>query len=418
MEDYIPRLIDDVIKQKMNLYGAVAVMGPKGCGKTTTCLRFSKSSISFQNSAEYENNKVVMETNPSSFLNHEKPLLIDEWQVFPQIWDAIKCDVDENNKKGEYLLNGFSTATKGPPWHSKTDEVLSLAMRPMSLYESGESNGCVSLKQLFEGKNNISGMSQLEVEDYAFLITRGGWPETVKAPKNLCFNYARDYIHLVRNFQIEKVVDSSSKIERFLNGYAKYISTSASMDKTYAMKEYENLESIQSACRDHSNISYRMEDEFIVDDTFIWRPQFSHRFGVSPGSKREFVDPSLAMAVLGLNDKDLLKDFDTFESMFVGLCVRDLKIYAESIDGQVYFYLDNVLNCDAIIQLDNGKWGAVGIQLGDNFDKKAKELLEFSDAVDKKAMGSPSFLMILTATKYVFKREDGILVVPLGCLRN
>ncbi len=415
MEDYIPRLIDETIKQKMNLCEVVAVIGPKGCGKTTTCLQFAKSFISFQNYDEYENNKMISGTKLSLFLNYEKPLLIDGLQFFPKIWDGIRYDVDRTGKKGEYLLTGLATVTKEKPMHSETGRIVNLTMRPMSLYESGESNGCISLKQLFEGKSDISGMSKLEIEDYAFLITRGGWPEAINAPKNLCFNYARDYIRLIYNFEIDGMIDVYCKIKKVLIEYAKYISTSASIDKIYKIKDCENVE---ESVRDCLDILYRLEDEFIIDDVYTWCPKFYHEFGIPPGSKREFVDPSLAMAILNFNDKDLLEDFDTFESMFVGLCVRDLKIYAESIDGQVYFYLNKDLNCDAVIQLDNGKWGAVGIQLEDNFDKKAKELLEFRDAVDEKAMGSPSFLMILTGTKYVFKREDGILVVPLGCLKN
>ncbi len=421
MENYIPRLIDKKIKRKMNLYGAVVVVGPKWCGKSTTCLQFAKSSISFQDPDEYVNNKMIAETKPSLFLNNEKPLLIDEWQVFPTIWDSIRYDVDKTGKKGEYLLTGSATVTKEKPMHSGTGRIVSLVMRPMSLYESGESNGCVSLKQLFDGKSDVSGMSQLEIEDYAFLLTRGGWPESIKVSKDLCFDYAKDYIQSISHtdvITVDGVERNPSKVKSLLRSLARNISSTVSINTICNDINIKGDEISEKTVRDYLNA---LEKIFVIDDINAWSPKLRSKATIRSSKKREFVDPSLAMAALGATDKDLLKDFNTFGFMFESLCMRDLKIYAESIDGEVYYYRDNNdLECDAIIHLDNGKWGAIEVKLGGNEaqDEAARNLLKIKNIVDEKAMGSPSFLMILTGTKYAFKREDGVLVVPLGCLKD
>ena len=232
MNKYIPRIIDKKIIRKMKLYGAVVVVGPKWCGKSTTCMQFAKSIISFQDPDEYENNKMIAETQPSLFLKNEKPLLIDEWQVFPTIWDSIRYDVDKTGNKGEYLLTGSATPTEKEPMHSGTGRIVRLIMRPMSLYESMESNGSVSLKDLFDGNDNVYGISNLGIEDYAFLLTRGGWPEATKVSKDICFDYAKDYINSIVNTDmkiLDKVDRNQSKIKALLRSLARNISSTASI---------------------------------------------------------------------------------------------------------------------------------------------------------------------------------------------
>lgn len=421
MDKYIPRLIDKKISRKMKLYGAVVVVGPKWCGKSTTCLQFAKANISFQNPDEYENNKMIAETKPSLFLNNEKPLLIDEWQIFPNIWDSIRYDVDKTGNKGEYLLTGSATPIDKEPMHSGTGRIVRLVMRPMSLYESKESNGQVSLKDLFDGNDSISGISSLEIEDYAFLLTRGGWPESIKVDKDICFDYARDYINSIANTDI-KIVDgverNPSKIRSLLRSLARNISSTASINTICEDVKRRGDDISEKTVRNYINA---LEKIFVLDDIEAWSPRLRSKATIRSSKKREFVDPSLAMASLGATNEDLLKDFNTFGFMFEALCMRDLKIYSDSIDGNVYYYRDsNDLECDAIIHLDNGKWGAIEVKLGGNDaqDEAAKNLLKIKNLVDEKEMGSPSFLMVLTGTRYAFKRDDGVLVVPLGCLKD
>ncbi len=421
MDKYIPRLIDNKIKRKMNLYGAIVIVGPKWCGKSTTCMQFAKANISFQNPDEYENNKMIAETKPSLFLNNEKPLLIDEWQVFPTIWDSIRYDVDKTGNKGDYLLTGSATPSDKAPMHSGTGRIVRLVMRPMSLYESNESNGLVSLKKLFDGFDNISGISNLEIEDYAFLLTRGGWPESTKVDRDICLDYAKDYINSIVNTDI-KTVDgverNPSKMKTLLRSLAKNVSSTASISTIREDIKNSKEDVTEKTIRDYMNA---LEKIFVIDDIDAWNPKLRSKATIRSSKKHEFVDPSLAMASLGATNEDLLKDFNTFGFMFEALCMRDLKIYAESLEGNVYYYRDNNdLECDAIIHLDNGKWGAIEVKLGGNEAQEtaAQNLLKIKNIIDEKEMGSPSFLMILTGTKYAFKRNDGILVVPLGCLKD
>ena len=421
MNKYIPRIIDKKIIRKMKLYGAVVVVGPKWCGKSTTCMQFAKSIISFQDPDEYENNKMIAETQPSLFLKNEKPLLIDEWQVFPTIWDSIRYDVDKTGNKGEYLLTGSATPTEKEPMHSGTGRIVRLIMRPMSLYESMESNGSVSLKDLFDGNDNVYGISNLGIEDYAFLLTRGGWPEATKVSKDICFDYAKDYINSIVNTDmkiLDKVDRNQSKIKALLRSLARNISSTASIATIREDVKISKEDITEKTIRDYINA---LEKLFVIDDIEAWSPKLRSKATIRSSNKHGFVDPSLAMASLGATDADLIKDFNTFGFMFESLCMRDLKIYADSLEGNVYYYRDNNdLECDAIIHLDNGKWGAIEVKLGGNDAQEiaAKNLLKIKNIVDEKEMGSPSFLMILTATKYAFKRKDGVLVVPVGCLKD
>ena len=421
MEKYMPRLIDDILDRKMKLYGAIVIEGCKWCGKSTTCMQIAKSNISFQNPDEYENNKMIADTKPSLFLKHDKPLLIDEWQVFPTIWDSIRYDVDMTGNKGDYLLTGSVTPKDEKPKHSGTGRIARLLMRPMSLYESLESTGEVSLNELFDGKLNIEAVSKLSLEDYAYILTRGGWPESIKVNKDLSFDYAKDYIESIANVdikQVDKIDRNPIKIKSVLRSLGRHTSSTANLSTIR-----EDIRNSRDDISEKTIANYinALEKMYIIDDVEAWNPKLRSKAAVRISKKREFVDPSLAMASLGANDKDLLKDLNTFGFMFESLCIRDLKIYSQYLDGKVYYYHDsNDLECDAVIHLNNGKWCAIEIKLGGNEaqEEAAKNLLKIKSIVDEKEMGEPSFLMILTATQYAFRRDDGILVVPLGCLKN
>lgn len=421
MNRYMPRLIDDVLKRKMKLYGAVVVEGCKWCGKSTTCMQVAKSNISFQNPDEYENNSMIADTKPSLFLQHDKPLLIDEWQVFPTVWDSIRYDVDRTGNKGDYLLTGSATPSTVTPKHSGTGRIVRLLMRPMSLYESNESIGTVSLGDLFDGKLDINSISKLSLEDYAYLLTRGGWPESIKVSKDLSFDYAKDYIESITNTEIKQIDDvdrNSLKIKSFLRSLGRNISTTVNLSTIREDVKNSRNDISEKTISDYISAFERM---YVIDDVEAWNPKLRSKAAIRISKKRELVDPSLAMASIGATDKDLLKDLNTFGFMFEALCIRDLKIYSQYLDGKVYYYRDsNDLECDAVIHLNNGKWCLIEIKLGGNKaqEEAAKNLLKIKSIIDEKEMGEPSFMMILTATEYAFKRDDGILVVPLGCLKN
>ena len=427
MKEYLPRIIDKLVDRKLKLYGAVSLEGCKWCGKSTTCKQFSKSEILFQDPDEFENYRAIASTKPSLLLEGEKPRLIDEWQEFPQIWDSVRYDVDRTGENGQYLLTGSATvfqnaeANKSKPKHSGTGRIVNLKMRPMSLYESKESTGEVSLSDLFEGKTDIKGISRNELEDYAYFIARGGWPKSLEVPKELSTDYAKDYIDSVAMINIRTVdeVDRDPlKVKKVLKSLAR---NNAQIANLTTLREDIRLSRDDISEKTIADYINAFDNLYLTDNVEAWNPKIRSKAAIRSSEKRCLVDPSLAMAALGASDKDLLKDFNTFGFMFESLCIRDLKVYSEVLNGNVFYYRDsNNLECDAIVHLDNGKWGAIEIKLGGNDAEEAaaKSLLKLVDNIDVEEMNKPSFLMILTATKYAYKREDGVLVVPLGCLKD
>ena len=427
MKEYLPRIIDKLVDRKLKLYGAVSLEGCKWCGKSTTCKQFSKSEILFQDPDEFENYRAIASTKPSLLLEGEKPRLIDEWQEFPQIWDSVRYDVDRTGENGQYLLTGSATvfqnaeANKSKPKHSGTGSIVNLRMRPMSLYESKESTGEVSLSDLFEGATYIKGISENELEDYAYFIARGGWPKSLEVSKELSIDYAKDYIDSVAMINIRTVdeVDRDPlKVKKVLKSLAR---NNAQIANLTTLREDIRLSRDDISEKTIADYINAFDNLYLTDNVEAWNPKIRSKAAIRSSEKRCLVDPSLAMAALGASDKDLLKDFNTFGFMFESLCIRDLKVYSEVLNGNVFYYRDsNNLECDAIVHLDNGKWGAIEIKLGGNDAEEtaAKSLLKLVDNIDVDEMNKPSFLMILTATKYAYKREDGVLVVPLGCLKD
>ena len=427
MDKYIPRIIDKVIERKLKLYGAVCLVGTKWCGKSTTCRQFASSEIDFQDPDQTENYKMMSETQPSLLLIGDKPRLIDEWQTFPNIWDSIRYDVDKSGLNGQYLLTGSSfPSTKKDDKdkkvkHSGTGRIIKLTMRPMSLYESNESTGEVSLENLFNGKDDIKAVCNNELKDYAYYLTRGGWPKSLTVDKDLSFDYAKDYVEAIAKNELEQIdeVDRNPvKIKKVLKSLARNISTTATLTTIRQDIQSSKDDISEKTISSYINVFDKL---YITDNVEAWNPSIRSKAAIRSSEKREFADPSLAMAALGASDKDLLQDFKTFGLVFEALCIRDLKIYAEALDGNVFYYRDsNDLECDAIIHLNNGKWGAIEIKLGGNESEEtaATNLLNLEKNIDTDKMNKPSFLMILTATKYAYKRQDGVLVVPLGCLKN
>lgn len=421
MKQYLPRLVDNVLEKKLKLYGAVCIEGCKWCGKSTTAKQHSKSVLELQNPVTFENNMEIAKTRPDLLLQGEKPRLIDEWQDAPMIWDAIRYDVDNTGLKNQYILTGSATPRNYQPKHTGTGRIVKLLMRPMSLYESNDSVGTVSLSELFEKDIDVKGVSKLKLEDIAFLCSKGGWPAGVEIKDEDGYIIARDYLESIIKNDI-KTVDgverNETRTRTILRSLARNISTTANLS---VIKEDTQINDNEVSEKTIAEYIKALEKLYIIDNVEAWQPKLRSKTDIRTSQKREFVDPSLSVAALRATDKDLLKDFRTFGLIFESLCIRDLKIYSQSLDGDVYYYRDkNGLECDAVIHLNNGKWAAIEIKLGSNesIDEAARNLLKFKNSINIDEMNEPAFLMVLTATEYAYRREDGVYVVPLGTLKN
>lgn len=422
MKKYFPRIADKLLKNALESSGAVLIEGAKWCGKTRTASEIANSILYLQDPDNRDSNIQAASIKPSLLLKGETPRLIDEWQVAPVLWDAVRHEIDKRGEEGQFILTGSATPLLDASIsHTGTGRISRIKMRPMSLYESNESTGEVSLEKLFCGNFEVDSISNLEVENIAYSIVRGGWPSSVIAKYGSAEKRAQDYVDAVINFDVSRVdgiEKSPSKVFALLRSLSRNIATEANYSILIKDMEGGEQESItRPTIQSYINVLQRL---FVVEDLEAWNPSIRSATPLRTSPKRHFVDPSLATAVLGINHKKLLNDFSTFGYLFESLCVRDLRVYAESFDGKVYHYRDKTgLECDAVIVLRDGRWGAVEIKLGSNeFDKAAKNLKSLAERIDTNKMNKPSFLMILTGTKFGYKREDGIVVVPIGCLKN
>lgn len=424
MEDnYIPRLIDGQVQEYLNNFGAVAIEGCKWCGKSTTAKQFAASSIELQNTEENQNVLQLAANQPSLILQGDKPRLIDEWQDAPEIWDAIRYDVDSTGLVGQYILTGSSVPRKKRPKHSGAGRIAKITMRPMSLYESHESDGSISLKNLFDGNIHIKGTSDLKLPDIAYLCVRGGWPSAiVRKPTNPSL-LAREYLNAIidRSDGFENAeYYSPGRMRALLRGLARGISTPIKL--TTLISDIASNTGTTISDVTAANYIATLEQTHLLDDIEAWSPNLRSKTQIRSAKKRNFSDPSLAANALYASQEDLITDFNSFGLIFESLALRDLNIYAQSLGGNLYYYRDaNGLESDAIIHLNNGRWCAIEIKLGadeETLDEAAKSLLRFQDAVDTDSMKEPSFLMILSGiSKYAYRRKDGVLVIPIGCLK-
>ena len=424
MNKYLPRLVDKLIKEDLRLYGAVSIEGPKWCGKSTTASRFAKSKLELQNPDTRQNNLSIAANQPSLLLSGDKPRLIDEWQDAPELWDAVRYDVDRTGLTNQYILTGSATPRRNQPKHSGAGRIVRLMMRPMSLYESGDSTGEVSLSDIFDGHDDIQGSASFRLEDIAYLAARGGWPENVLRQPDKPNKLARDYLDTILGGDVNSsdvTPHNPAKMRVLLRSLARNISTPANISTILEDTRGDS----ESSVSDASISSYlaTLEQVHITDDIEAWYPELRSKTRIRTGKKRNFVDPSLAIAALRASEQDLLADFHTFGLIFESLALRDLQVYAQSLDGDLFYYRDkNGLECDAIIHLTDGKWSAIEIKLGADratIDKAAENLLKFSEIVDAEQMKEPSCLMILSGiSSYAYRRPDGVLVVPIGCLRD
>ena len=420
--EYRKRLADDVLRDKLEASGAVLVEGAKWCGKTTTSKQIAKSILYMQEPSQKRQNLLMADTNPSLLLQGDIPRLIDEWQLAPKLWDAVRFEVDQRDDFGQFILTGSAV----PPdtseiSHSGTGRISRMLMRPMSLLESGESSGSVSLASLFNANYNVSASVESDIEELAFLICRGGWPKAVGKSVKVAFQQAMDYYDAVVNSDISRVDGKERNPERaklLMRSYSRNIGTQAKFVEMRQDILGNDIDSFSiDTLYDYLNALKKI---FVIEDAPAWNPNLRSKTAIRNTDTRYFVDPSIATASMGLGPKDLINDLNTMGLFFENLCVRDLRIYAQSIGGEIYHYRDRSgLECDAVVHLRNGSYGLVEIKLGGDklIEDGATTLKKFEKIIDTTKMKSPSFKMILTGVgNYAFKRPDGILVVPIRSL--
>ena len=408
---YLPRIVDSEIKELMKIMGAVLIEGCKWCGKSTTGLYHAKSIIEFQNPDKKQVYDEIKNTKPSLFLNGDKPRMFDEWQMYPVVWDAIRTDVDHSQLKGQYILTGSAKPSEGETMHTGTGRISRVLMRPMSLYESGESTGEVSFADILNNKD-ISGESKLSLEDLASIIVRGGWPGAVSVSGDVKYRISKEYIKALIHEEVKKVDGVKRNPEKML---CVLRSLARNISSQVANSTIEDLS--RPTLIDYLNT---LEKLFVIEDVKATNLNFRSKYALRTKPKKYFVDPSIATAVLEMKPSDLINDLNTFGFIFESLCIRDLKIYTQSYGGDITFYRDEKnFEVDAILRTSNGTWGAIEIKLGAGYiDEAANNLLKFKERVDIKKCGKPAFLMVLTGTNYSYRRDDGVYVVSIGTLKN
>ena len=422
MLDYLPRVSDELLKLKIESKGAVLIEGAKWCGKTTSALQFAKSVLFMQQPENKEQNILMADISPKTLLAGENPRLIDEWQLAPKLWDAVRFEVDQRRAFGQFILTGSATP---PDWsvvsHTGTGRIARLIMRPMSLLESRESSGEISLKDLFSGNKELVGKSNIDASKLAFLACRGGWPMSVKLTGLSALLQARDYVDSVAESELS-LADNTKRDEyrlrQFLRSYARLVGSQAGVPQI--QKDISaNAEVSDKTVYEYLRV---LKGIFVIEDAPAWNPNLRSKTAIRSADTRYFVDPSIGAASLGLGPEDLLADLNTFGFIFENLCIRDLRIYAEALDGSVFHYRDsNNLECDAVIHLRNGKYGLIEIKLGGDklIEEGAATLKKLESKLDIDRMNKPSFLMVLTGVgNYAFRRPDGVYVVPIGALGN
>lgn len=424
MNHYKKRVVDNLLQEKLEGKGAVLIEGAKWCGKTTTAEQIASSIIYMDDPQTKEQNLTMASINPKRLLTGNTPRLIDEWQLAPKLWDAIRFEIDHRKDLGQFILTGSSV----PPdtkeiTHSGTGRFSWLTMRPMSLFESGESTGEISLGTLFEKPDQIEGFSQLDLDRIAFLICRGGWPRAVDMRDKIALNQSFDYYDAVVHSDINRadgVQKNPERVQRLMRSLARH--------------QGQQVANTAIAADIGANDGQRVDEEtvasyilalkkiFVVEDMPAWNPNLRSRTAIRTSDTRYYVDPSIATAALGIGPNDLISDLKTMGFLFESMCIRDLRIFAESLDGNVAHFRNKAgLECDAVVHLRNGSYGLVEIKLGGEelIEEGAATLKKLASLIDTTKMKSPSFLMVLTATsQYAYRREDGICIVPLGCLRN
>ena len=422
MKAYLPRIADKLLEERLDAKGAILIEGPKWCGKTTTAKQKANSFISMDRPDMTRQYQQMAELSPNTLLEGETPRLIDEWQITPNLWNAVRYEVDNRDEFGQFILTGSAVPSEfDDSMHTGTGRISRLLMRPMSLFESKDSSGEVSIKDLFEGKN-ISAVDETSLEKMAFLICRGGWPKAIGLDEKPALFQAIDYFGAVVSTDISRV-DSTKrdkeKAKRLLKSYARHVGTQSSLE-TIRQDMLVNQSDTFDQVTLYSYLD-ALSKIFVIEDSPAWNPNLRSKTSIRTTDTRYFSDPSIATASLGIGPKDLLDDLKTMGFLFENLCVRDLRIYTDYLDGTVYHYRDkHGLECDAVIHLRNGAYGLIEIKLGGDklIDEGAETLKKLAYKIDTKNMSKPSFMMVLCAkAPFAYKRNDGVYVIPITALR-
>jgi len=422
MKEYLPRIADKLLEERLNAKGAVLIEGPKWCGKTTTAKQMAKSFISMDQPDMTRQYQQMAELSPSTLLEGDTPRLIDEWQIAPNLWNAVRYEVDNRNEFNQFILTGSAVPNEfDDSMHTGTGRISRLLMRPMSLYESNNATGEVSLKDLFKGKN-ISAIDETSLEEIAFLICRGGWPKAIGLDEKPALFQAIDYYDAVVSTDISRV-DSvkrdKEKSKRLLKSYARHVGTQSSLE-TIRRDMLANQTDTFDQVTLYSYLD-ALRKIFVLEDSPAWNPNLRSKTSIRTTDTRYFSDPSIATAALGIGPKDLLDDLNTMGFLFKNLCIRDLRIYTDYLDGTVYHYRDkHGLECDAVIHLRNGSYGLIEIKLGGDklIEEGAETLKDLVSKLDTEKMSEPSFMAVLCAkAPFAYKRSDGVYVIPITKLK-
>jgi hypothetical protein len=422
MKKYLARIADDILLEKLEAKGAVLIEGPKWCGKTTTAAQIARSSIYIQDPSKKSQYLKMAELEPHMLLDGETPRLIDEWQLAPQLWDAVRFEIDKRDAFNQFILTGSTVPSADMSTsHTGTGRISRMVMRPMTLFESGESNGSISLGDLFNEQTNIAVKSEIDIRRLAYLICRGGWPKAVGQSEKIALTQAFDYYDAVVESDISAVDGvnrNPQRVQLLMRSFSRFIATDAKITNIRLDMVSNDLDSLN----DGTIFSYinALKKIFVIEDLPAWSPNLRSKTAIRTSDTRHFVDPSIAVASLGVGPGDLLNDLNTMGLLFESMCIRDLRVFSEALDGKVYHYRDKAgLECDAVVHLRNGSYALIEVKLGGgDIEYAAKNLLQLKNKIDTDRMKEPSFLMILTGTEFGYRRDDGIYVVPLGCLKH
>lgn len=422
MKTYLPRITDQLLKDRLEAKGAVLIQGPKWCGKTTTGKIHAKSFIEIDQPELTKQYQTMAEVSPRQLLEGETPRLIDEWQLAPNLWNAVRYEVDQRDEFGQFILTGSAVPAKlDESMHTGIGRISRLNMRTMSLYESKDSTGDVSLSDLFEDED-IQATNNTTLEDIAFLICRGGWPKAVGLEKKPALFQAIDYYDAVVSTDISRVdfvERDKEKAKRLLKSYARHVGTQVSLETIRQDVLANNIDSLD----EKTMYSYldSLQKIFVIEDSKAWNPNLRSKTSIRTTDTRYFLDQSIASAALGVGPKDLINDLNTMGFLFENMCIRDLRVYADYLDGTIYHYRDkNGLECDAVIHLRNGLYGLIEIKLGGDslIEEGATNLKKLAEKIDTKKMKKPSFMLVLCGkAPFAYKRPDGVYVAPITSLK-
>ena len=424
MKKYKKRIADEVIRKKLRGKGAVLVEGPKWCGKTTTSEELSSSVLYMSRPDTMKQNLMLVDINPSLLLAGDVPRLIDEWQIAPKLWDAVRYEVYHRNEEGQFILTGSTVpADSEAIQHTGTGRFAWVLMRPMSLFESGESNGMVSLAELFQTPEQIAGINSLDLARMAFLVCRGGWPRATFLEDDIALEQVYDYYDAIVNQDISRVDGVKRNAERVKTLMRSYARNQGAQVTNAALKA-DMMANDAGTLDSDTVMSYvnALKKIFVVEDMPAWNPNLRSQTAIRTSDTRYYIDPSIAVAALGLGPQDLMDDLETFGLLFETMCIRDLRVFTDALGGTVYHYRDKTgLECDAVVHLRNGSFGLIEIKLGGDaaIEHGVDTLKTLAAKIDTDKMKKPAFLMVLIAVgDYAYRREDGVYVVPIGCLKD